>query len=277
MRPMLAKPITQTRLLELAHDDEWVMSPKIDGRRIVAEVDSGQVVNLWSRSGGKAQFPHRNLYRTLGQTLSAGQWAVDGEVVRTVDGLNHVFWFDVIRAGNVIGPASPFRERLAALETLGDRAWESIVVMGNLAYAKTTQEKLQLVQRVYTHKGEGIVARHLDGLYEEPKRPDDRSDTMLKFKFVRTADCIVVGKKKDGKDNLVLAVYRDGERIEVGEVTALAGNGRFADVGMVVEVRYRTTSPDGRLIEPTKPMIRTDKNPEDCCWDQLVFGERIVL
>lgn len=81
----------------------------------------------------------------------------------------------------------------------------------------------------------------------------------------------------DGKQNLRLAVYRDGKKVDVGDCTARAGDGLAIKKGDVVEVRYLYVGANGRLYQPTFPKIRDDKAPHECTWDQLVHVQKGVL
>lgn len=271
---MLSATMDQQLLMSLCHDDNWVMTVKLDGTRKLAEVRDGKAV-LYNRHGEVTAAPGRhNFAASLASSFKKGHWILDGEMLRMADNTYRLFVFDLPVVGDVVTPETPFGERLLALDKVADLCnWGVGALVSTLVYERTTEEKLRLVKRLLGHRAEGVIARALDAPYEE----GERSRSSLKFKFVRTADCIVVDKGRKGRRNLTLAVYRDGRQVEVGECTALAGDGSAAEIGDVVQVNYLSVSDKGRLVQPTKPILRIDKFPEDCNFDQLVPLSREVF
>lgn len=272
MKPMRATPVTQDVLRECVHSDQWVISQKIDGRRALVEVLDGKVT-AYGRDGQVFKLGNQ-MDQTFAAAMPNGRWLIDGELART-EGRYYVFFaFDLPVAGNLISPTSPFGERLQALEHLSKLAkWESHGPLGVLHYAKDEQAKASLVIQLKLHNAEGVILRKVSGVYKEAIE----SREYLKYKFTLDADCVVREVGAEGKHNIVLAVYRDGKLTDVGKCTAMAGDGASIQVNDVVTVRYSHLSDDGRLVHPTYPLIRKDKQPEECGWEQLVPADRRVF
>jgi hypothetical protein len=133
-----------------------------------------------------------------------------------------------------------------------------------------------LVRAVLQVGGEGIIVRDQEAPYESGRR----TSALRKAKFIKTMDVVVTARGRDGKDNLSIGVY-DGDRlVDLGTVTAMAGDGPTLQVGQVCEVRYLYAhlSPDGpRLIQVTMPRLRTDKLPAECTLDQARWLSRTVV
>jgi len=118
---------------------------------------------------------------------------------------------------------------------------------------------------------EGLIFRQLDAPYRE-----GRSKDLIKIKFRHTVDCVVTDLRRDKKANMALGLFDDSQLVEVAECTALAGDKNRIRIGDVVEVTYLYASADNRLVQPTKPVIRTDKFARECTLDQLVYPNKSV-
>ena len=81
---------------------------------------------------------------------------------------------------------------------------------------------------------------------------------------------MVIDRGINGKDNLLLGVYRDGEMVEVGKVSALTGDGPRVSIGDVVTVKVLYASAAGKLYLPVTPHLRTDKSRTDCGYEQII-------
>lgn len=268
MKPVLAESATPERAEKLLRDDEWIAQQKVDGQRVLVVVKDGNVQFL-NRQGAAKQ---TNITRTMQSEFARfhiGDWCFDGEI------LDGTFWlFDLPVAGTHVDPTSPLAWRMSVLDGLVEQGvWADSDCVQILPRAETTEEKVALRDKVREFGGEGLMLKNLNGRYEVGRR----SRHLLKYKFVHTADCVVEETGMDGKENLRLAVYRDGKKVDVGDCTARAGDGLAIKVGDVVEVKYLYLGANGRLYQPTYPKIRDDKSPEECTWDQLVPVRKGVL
>lgn len=242
--------------------DVWWAQQKIDGHRCLMHIDGGKIVPV-SRSG--MDLPVKpylfNAFRWFVE--SDIRWVFDAEYL---DG--QLYIFDMIEAGDVINHRTPYRERVDTLINF----WEQIGWPRNsfgpvqlVPVARTVSGKEALYRHVQEIGGEGLMFRHVDSIYA----PGVRSHSLLKFKFRNEIDCIVVRTGTDGKANLTLGLVRDGHIVEVGECTALAGDGPKCKTGDVVTVLCHGSSKNNRVVQPTLPRIRTDKLPSECDFSQL--------
>jgi len=112
-----------------------------------------------------------------------------------------------------------------------------------------------------------------------PYEPGNRSEGLLKWKFLKEVDAEVVQVGKGGKANAVLAVYdHNGEQVIIGQVSTIGRSGVV--VGAVVEVAFLGTHSKDTpvLFQPRIVRIRTDKAAAECFIDQLAnsFMDRTV-
>jgi len=234
------------------------MQPKIDGERLLIESDGAGTVRCFNRYGDA----------TIGPAAAVAElaaWPVpvvlDGERLG-----DQVLLFDLV---SVVGrEGAPLAERLAVLERFVEA-----MAPGHLRLvptARTMLEKHAMMRHVVEQQGEGWVLKRTDSLY----RPGERSLAWRKLKRWRDVDCVVawVGDPtKDGeKDNMGLSMYDlDGDLVNVAECTRRAGHGQQVKPGDVVSVQCLYASDDDRLVQPSRPRIRTDKPARECTTEQL--------
>jgi DNA ligase D-like protein (predicted ligase) len=146
---------------------------------------------------------------------------------------------------------------------------------------------------------EGIMAKKKSS----PYLPGIRSENWLKIKKLLSCDCVIFGYTK-GEGNrektfgaLILGLYDSGRPVYVGKVGTgfsdkdlevltdafqqISVQGRTlqgVDVPekitwlkpeLVCEVAYQMVTKDGRLRMPRFHVLRTDKKPSECTFDQL--------
>ncbi len=241
---------------------------KCDGHRLLIQIEDGQVTFL-NRAGEPKATGVTPGIRAEFARFSDDNWVFDSELI------DDTLWlFDMPIAGDIISLDSPFNDRYEIMEGMYDRVLLDSPCVRILPLARTTGEKTKLLEDVRTIGGEGVIYRKLDSTYQ----PGMRSRDLLKWKLRHEVDCIVVAKGIDGKDNLRLAVYNEGQLQVIGECTALAGDGQRAEIGSVVAVTYLYYGAGGRLYQPTSPKLRDgDKYPEECTFDQLVHVNKTVV
>lgn len=256
---MLASTAQPGQVHELVNSDEWFAQQKIDGHRGLLTIVNGKITMV-ARSGRHLDHVSSDVFETFEPLAAMGtSWVFDGEYL---DGCYYVF--DLIEAGGMPSDAST-ETRLLILERFWD-LWSprsGAVVL--IPTAKDSGSKARLVESVKDLGGEGVMFRHRDATY----LPGKRSSLLLKVKFRNEVDCVVVQVGVDGKANLKLGLFDGVAFVEVGECTALAGDGPDCEQGDVVTVLCHGASSSGRLVQPTLPKIRTDKNPFDCLVSQL--------
>jgi ATP-dependent DNA ligase len=224
--PMLAKlarelPASGGKLGELLYEPKW------DGFRAIVFRD-GDDVEIGSRN----EKPLTRYFPDLIEPLRANlppRCVVDGEVViATQHGLDFdrlslrihpaesrvamlaeetpaaFVAFDLLAEGDDDLRAAPLRERRARLEAALHAAEAPVFLTPATTDRDTASEWFERFEGAGL---DGVIAKPLDGVYEEGKR------TMAKVKHLRTADCVVGGFRfhKDGVGvgSLLLGLYDD--------------------------------------------------------------------
>ncbi|TPI69610.1 ATP-dependent DNA ligase [Mesorhizobium sp. B3-1-3] len=227
----------------------WLYEPKWDGFRCLAFKD-GKAVDLRAKSGKPLGRYFPELIATM-QSLDAGDFVVDGEIVIEIDSRAS---FDALQMR--LHPAES-RIRKLSIETpaqlilfdmlvapggkitlerpLGDRrnalaAFLAKVPSAGLRLSPSTTNVAtarQWLQGAGHGSTDGVVAKMLD----EPYRPGERA--MVKVKRLRTADCVVGGfRYLNGKlqvGSLLLGLYNgQGQLDHVGFTSTIANESRAA-------------------------------------------------
>jgi len=202
------------------------------------------------------------------RALTEGRWVFDGEIIgRTV----HLF--DLAAAGRYVTERSGFTTRHANLVIIVDALVDpSDPAVRVLTYTEDSDAKLNLLAHAQVDGKEGVIFRHITSPYE----PGNRSEGLVKYKFLKEVDAEVIQVGKGGKANAVLAVYdHDGKRVTIGQTSTLgksASNGKPIAVGDVLEVAflYVTNAAHPVLFQPRIVRVRTDeKSAAECSIDQL--------
>lgn len=267
IEPMLAdkKLIDFARVVPLCEDDLYGEQQKIDGDRLLIHVEDGDV-RAMSRNGLPLAGVKADI---LGQFKGMkGRWVFDGEYFE-----RRYLIFDLVEGAGRSFTDEPLWRRYKTLQTFFEQ-WNPHHV-SLLPLHTSHAAKVELAQFVIAERCEGTIFK----LLESPYRVGVRSDDWLKWKLWYDIDCHVTELRRDGKSNMVLTVYRDGKPVEIGEVTANAGDGRHVKVDDVVTVKYGYLSAAGRLVQPTKPRLHMhgDKAPTDCSWYDLVHQGLAVM
>ncbi len=241
---MLAKlarelPSSGGKLGDLLYEPKW------DGFRAIVFRD-GDDIEIGSRN----EKPLTRYFPDLVEPLRANlpdRCVVDGEVViATEEGLDFdrlslrihpaesrvamlaeetpagFVAFDLLAEDDRDLRETPFRERRARLEKALKRAKAPVFLTPATTDRDTAGEWFDRFEGAGL---DGVIAKPLDGLYEEGKR------TMLKVKHLRTADCVVAGFRfhKDGAGvgSLLLGLYDDaGTLHHVGVASSFSAAAR---------------------------------------------------
>lgn len=269
LKPALADSIESTKLAKYMQDPTYAFEPKMDGHRVLI-LTAGGKAKAFNR-GGKEYTRGLPVEVTVAlRDLPTGSFVLDGELV------GDTFWlFDVLVVLGSDVTHCKFADRRAMLIKIHERTWPGGKVIRLTPSVVDPLSKLALVRTLVEQGGEGVMVKDLDGVY----CPGKRTPAMLKAKFVKTADCVVIATKLDGKDNMSLGLYDvNGRLVEVAHCTALAGDGATIKAGDVVEVNYlyAVDPKKPRLYQPTYPKIRTDKSPIECTLQQLHYSSRTL-
>lgn len=265
VEPMLAEKADKSRLVALCEDDAYYAQFKVDGDRLLMHVEDGNV-RAMSRKGLPLAGVRKNI--TAEFATMKGRWVFDGEHVD-----NHYLIFDLIEGAGRDFHDTPIGERYTILEHFFEQ-WQPADCIELLPLDRTHEEKAKLASFVIANGCEGLVFKLCS---ETSFYRSGRSFDWLKVKFRNQVDAFVRALNVNGHRNMLLAVFRDGKPVDIGECTALAGDGSHVKVGDVVTVTYQHMSlAKQRLIQPTFPKIRHDKAAEECLWEQLVFEPKVT-
>ena len=261
--PMLAQNVEPSRLDALLDDPAWVGQPKLDGDRLLVEVVDG-VVRAFGRNGqAKASNVGAAMLAPF-RALTAGRWVFDGEIV------GRTLWlFDLAAAAEHVAADTPFRLRHAALVAIVGALAPDPAAVGVVGIASGAQAKRTLLADAESGRKEGVMFRDGDAAYRV-----GRSSALLRHKFVKTLDAVVVETGRGGKQTAVLGVHdHDGTLVRIGNVTTIGKGGAAGiSVGQVVEVAFLyVVDPDHPVLyQPRILAVRTDKTPAECSVDQLL-------
>ena len=251
---------------------DWVIEQKLDGVRAMAFVSNGTVE--WYTGRGKRSPLKSTAVKTEQVTaiLSQlrGSWVFDGEFIRDTF---HIF--DMPFAENDppeynIGPDSPFEQRRRHLGFIYHRVLKSQYVK-LVPQARTEEEKRTLVANCQAQAVEGVMLKKLDSVYN----CGGFCSGILKAKFTKTVDCVVMARNVGGKENAQLGVYDNGVLTYCGMVSML-GKGE-AEIGDVLEVKYLYGTNDYILYQPRVIKRRDDKAATDCLLNQIVRTSKAVV
>jgi ATP-dependent DNA ligase len=123
---------------------------------------------------------------------------------------------------------------------------------------------------------EGVVLKDTGARYQ----PGKRVTSVLKVKFVKTADVIVTAWERPDPQHgsaSFAVIGQDGTLQQIGACSLI---GKPAvEVGTVIEVAYlyRETGDNGRLVQPRMTRVRWDKAAEECLLDQFPTYSRAAL
>lgn len=257
--PMLAEPITNTKRDYINDDDYW-FEQKLDGIRLIVEVDDGKVYQ-WKRSGTLAGFPAvKRAFSVL-----PGHWRFDGEFL---DEQFHVFDLPESPATDF---ADTYEVRRHVLEEF-HKQWGPPPVVQIVKCARTPSEKQDLFDRLQAAGAEGVMVKKFDA----PYRAGLRTQFTMKMKFWRSCEVVVVEVGIDGKENLEFALFDDAGKLhKVGKASTI-GKPK-AQPGEILEVKYLYAGAGNRLVQPEILRIRDDKQLDECTFEQLVHVNKSVV
>jgi len=234
--PMLAKAVKGFPTSEVSFEPKW------DGFRSIV-FRSGEDVEIGSRN----EKPMTRYFPEIVEAVKAelpDRIVLDGEIILVRPGEDRLDFellqqrihpaasrvkklaaetpasfvaFDLLALGDVDYTGRPFHERRAAMV----KALAGIRAPIHLTPATSDRDVAQRWFEEFEGAGlDGVVAKPVDGLYEQDKR------VMFKIKHERTADCVVAGYRthKSGDDligSLMLGLYDDAGQLQsVGVIGA---------------------------------------------------------
>jgi len=252
--PMLAESMDKERLMELVSDNSFCFQQKVDGDRMIVEVDNG-AVTVYNRDG-KEYTRQVKVLRPVIKEFSnpeffKGVWLFDGEYIN-----RKYYVFDLIKVINTNGvniiQDATYHMRLDCLNTIFNH-WAPNHIM-QLPSHLTSKDKEDFLDKVDASNSEGVIARRMTAPYQSGAR----TTNLLKFKFVETADLRVTGINEQASISLECA-----DDIPIGNCTMSATNLRRVKIGDIVEIRYLYVGKSNRLYQPAFMRIRNDKSEPD--------------
>jgi ATP-dependent DNA ligase len=269
-----------------------VLEPKLDGWRIIASNDEGQV-QTWTRTGTEVTGKMPAIEAALAQ-MPVGS-ALDGEVVafeRTGDGLVHSWGkvqsvlgagqekavsrshalsyvvFDVLSWNGEDWRGAPFRERRSLLSRITQELPEPVLLIPQVEATEEAYETL--LARGY----EGGIVKWWDAPYASGQR----GKGWFKLKANATVDAVIIGYKEgEGSfsglvGSIEFGQYDDQELVSRGHCSGMdmltrraISQDRWGHLGRVIEVAHMGVMPThegkpyGALRHPQFKRWRDDR------------------
>lgn len=247
VRPQLLNPIEERDLEKYFCDSNWIAQEKFDGHRRLLFCKGAQSYGS-NRKGLRVDITD--------QVLTVIQDYPEGTILDGEDLGNRIVIFDAINF------KEDYQHRYLQLMNMWIPSGDAL----RLAYlAESTDGKRSLYKRLKEEKAEGIVFKDHRAHYS-PGRPAS-GGTQVKFKFVETASCVVIGRSP-AKRSIELAVYDGIQLVRVGNVTVYP-NQEIPKNNVIVEVKYLYYFPGGSLYQPVLLYQRNDIDYTNCMISQL--------
>jgi bifunctional non-homologous end joining protein LigD len=255
--PQLLNPVEEAEVETLLRDDNYCAQEKFDGRHLLIRKQDEDIEGI-NKKGLLVGLPETvsNDIRNL-----SGSFITDGE---SISDDYHIFDLLELKGENL--RPLPYRTRLVRLvNLLLSTANHSHVRLVETAF--TTQQKVDLWQRLRRENREGIVFKRLDAPYV-PGKPN-RGGPQLKFKFVVTVSAIVV--KINIQRSVEVSLFKGRSLVSCGNVT-IPANHEVPPAGAIVELRYLYAYRNSlALYQPVYLGLRTDVDTDECNVSQLKF------
>lgn len=260
----LLNPIEEAELAGYVIDPNYGMQEKFDGRRLLVDCEpsgpNGQDISGINRRGLVVALP--STIENAAAELQAWQFILDGEAVG-----DFLYTFDLLEADDSDLRDLPYQIRLEHLRQLvGELSASSSVRL--VETARGAANKRALLNRLRKEGKEGVVIKDMRAPYT-PGRPAS-GGTQFKFKFVKTASCLVLAINE--KRSVALGLLdRNGGVVACGNVT-IPSNHAVPALHELVEIQYLYAMPESHaLYQPVYLGPREDIVREDCVLSQLKY------
>jgi bifunctional non-homologous end joining protein LigD len=261
--PMLLNFVDRAQIEKLCFDDEWIFQQKHDGKRMMIACVDGDITAV--NKQGKPIEPPTEFAACCKLAFHGFNFTIDGEAC------GETFWvFDILGLEGMACRDKPLEERLIDLGMLIRSAPHQKTI--RMVYtAFTTNEKVDLFNKLEAEHREGVVAKQKTAIYTGG-RPNSKGPA-LKFKFLASATCKVV--LVNDKRSVMVAVYEKtmvtggGTKLrEIGNVT-IPSNHDVPKKGDIIEVEYLYAYREGSLYQPVYKGKRDDSDVDT--YDSLKF------
>ncbi len=250
----------------LANDD-IIAQQKIDGERVLVHVNPDELV-ITNREGQKKNI---DASRFAGLAYLPHGTIVDGEL------LGSEYWmFDVLQFAGDDAKQRGYLERYEILDAEIEPALTGDMRVLPVAVGKKAKQTLH--DKLRAASAEGLIFKER----EAPYTPGARGAAMRKFKFLKSADVVIL---ENAGNAYLMAVYDGKKLFEIGKVFAGTTNAsrKALDAALargerpICEVKYLYATDDHQLFQPVFVNTRDDKAAKECLRAQLVQTSRNVI
>jgi bifunctional non-homologous end joining protein LigD len=258
-------------LSKFLSNDDIVAQQKLDGERVLVHVNdarNGEELLVTNREGQKKSLDPKQF---SGLSYLPHGTIVDGEL------LGGEYWlFDVLQFAGDDVKHRGYLERFEILDGEVEPALTGDIRVLPVAVGKKAKQKLH--DKLRAASAEGLIFKER----EAPYTPGARSAAMRKFKFLKTADVVIL---ENAGNAYLMAVYDGKQLFECGKVFAGTTNAsrKALDAALargerpVCEVKYLYATDDHQLFQPVFVNTRDDKVAKACLRAQLVTTSRKVV
>jgi bifunctional non-homologous end joining protein LigD len=270
--PMLLNEVPEGySVQELFISSDWIMSQKIDGRRVQCYIDASGTFNATNRKGQIIDVPLNikdEMSLLMQEYLESDNNVIDAQNIKDcqilLDGElldKHFMVFDILHYGMRDLRSITYIERMDILSSVFAQqlnAKDNSVEFSKFVCPIRTFDKgagkAAMFKALHTAGMEGVVFRKASSTYE-PGCPASAGDA-LKLKFYNELTAIVSVINDKHSVGLTLLDESGGE-VHVGNCT-IPQNTPLPEIGSLVEVRYLYAYPGGSLYQPNYEKQRDD-------------------
>lgn len=307
MKPMLCK----NGNLDILDSDEYYFEPKLDGTRALL-VKRGKAIKLINRRNRDITYRYPE-FKNISKFIKIKECILDGEIIcynkkglpdfnllqrreqldnpfeielRSIDFPATYVAFDILNKNGKDLSTQPIEKRKKLLSKL-------IIENKNLQIIFYTEKGKKLWEKITSLNLEGVIAKKKGSLYYKGKR----TDIWLKIKYLKTADCVIVGYTTEKRviSALALAVYKSKRLLYIGKVgtgfsqqflielykklkrikttkrivTNPQSNIIWVLPKYVCTVKYLDLTSCYELRAPSFKKLRDDKLPTECTFEQF--------
>ncbi len=251
-------PMLATLSAEPPTGDDWVHEVKLDGFRVLARLDDGDV-SLWSRNGLDVADRFRRVALDLGRGLRTFTCVVDGEVcavdeagvprfqlLQNGKGTLVYYLFDVLEVEGRSYVGRPFDERRAELERIVDERAPTIRL------SRAFDDGEALLEQTGAAGLEGIISKRRTAKYAVGRRSNDWQKVKHHATDVFAIAGYLPGQGRRSRLGSLVLAARDGTDLTyVGLVGAGLSEGVIDELLAAIEER--------RVDEPQITVARRDR------------------
>jgi bifunctional non-homologous end joining protein LigD len=258
--PELLDEISDKQVEKFIGDPRYWMQVKVNGWRCQVQKKADGSIIGYGKKGNARALPE-NVTMEL-KKLKADTFFFDGELVG-----NSLYLWDALELDGVDYTQATYASRFAALiKTVTVKVFVTVVATWGMTKNGAT-DKFAGLKLLKANRSEGAVFKLVGATYRT-----GRNDQHKKYKFLKTASCVVFKVGVDGKSNASLAMLEGKVWIDVGSVSTI-GRGKV-EAGNVVEVQFLYATAGKRLYQPrlipiNGKYVRDDVDPKECTVAQL--------